>query len=177
MGFFLWIVSKVVTHLLWYPHLMHLIIGAFRHKGGWKYVDNSFLNSAYAEDVYANISYSTMLNDLFIQHGGYHYGKRSETISSATGKNYVLDKLAFLGKCLAGGLNLIDFKNWKNGGHCWVSMQGDRTLFEQIGRPKPIPWYYTVCFFIITSAMLYSLWKLAFWLISVLHTLYIFVFL
>jgi hypothetical protein len=172
MGIILWLLAKLLSNLLQVPALFHTIAGAFRFKGGWNYVNRAFLNAAYAEDVYGNIAYATMLNDLFIKKGGYHYGARNETISSATGKNWVNDKLAFLGKGLAGTLNLIDYPNWKNGGHCWVSIQG-WTQYDFIGKrpPKRVPIYYTASFILIAFILLYALWKLAIWLIILSYTL------
>jgi len=165
MGIFLWVVWKLLSTVLSIPALLHRIAGAFRYKGGWKYVDDTFLRSAYAGDIYSNIAYATMLNDLFIQHGGYHFGNRDETISSAAGKNWAMGKLAFLGKGLVGTLNLIDFKNWKNGGHCWVSIQGTRELYAKNGKPDPIVWYYTASFMVIAGVIIYSLVRFTIWLI------------
>jgi len=167
MGLFLFLVSKVLSLVLSIPALLHDIAGAIRYKGGWKYIDDSFKRSALAEDVYANIAYATMLNDLFLKHGGWHYGYRDETISSATGKNWALGKLAFLGKGLAGTLNLIDFKNWKNGGHCWVSIQGDRSRYN---KPDPVGWHYTASFILIASVIIYSLIKLTIWILVTFFT-------
>jgi len=170
MGLLLLIIAKIFSRVLSIPANIHIIVGAFRKRGGWKYIDNSLYRAAIAEDVYANIAYATMLNDLFVKHGAWLYGYRDETISSVTGKNWTLGKLAFLGKGLAGTLNLIDFKNWGNGGHCWVSIQGDRTKYETIGRPKPISWYYTFSFLIISSITIYSLVKLTIWLIITFYS-------
>jgi len=170
MGLLLLIISKILSRTISIPANIHTIVGAFRRKGGWKYIDSSFYRAAIAEDVYANIAYATMLNDLFIKHGGWLYGYRDETISSVTGKNWTLNKLAFLGKGLAGTLNLIDFKNWKNGGHCWVSIQGDRLKYESIGMPKAIAWYYTLSFLVISTTIIYSLIKLSIWLLVTFYS-------
>ncbi|QRQ99732.1 hypothetical protein [Dyadobacter sandarakinus] len=158
MGIILFIVALPLVVVLSIPALLHTIAGAIRWKGEFRYVDRAFFNGARAIDIFGNVAYGSMLNDLFIKRGGYHYGQGSETISSATGKNWVLGKLTFLGMGLAGTLNLIDKD------HCWKYIEGDRAQYDLLGKPKRVPIVYTLAFIITSIYLLYMLVRLFWWI-------------
>lgn len=160
MGIPLFLLSVVLTLVLSLVGLVHTIVGAIRYKSGFRYVDTVFLRSARAVDVFGNVAFATFLNDLFIKKGGYHYGNEGETISSATGKNWILGELTFLGLGLAGTLNMLDKD------HCWKYIEGDdRQLFRKMGYPGKVKWYYTVSFCICALALLGLLTWFHVWLI------------
>ncbi|MCF2443661.1 hypothetical protein L0657_06810 [Dyadobacter sp. CY345] len=104
------IAKVLLSKALSIPGITHSVVGAFRYKSGFKYVDNAFGKGARALDIFGSVAYGTMLNDWFIKKGGYHYGQGSEKVSSAAGKNWIIGKATPLGLGLAGTLNLIDFK-------------------------------------------------------------------
>ena len=160
MGIILFCVALAMAILLSYPGLIHTIAGAFRWKGKYKYVDNAFLKGAEAIDVFGNMAFASFLNDWFILKKGYHYGQGRETISSATGKNWVIGKLSFWGLGLAGLLNAIDKD------HCWKYIEGDRRGYDMIGKPDPVPWYCTASFTVVAIVGLYGLTKLTLWICS-----------
>lgn len=165
MGLTLFIVGILLNMLLALPALLHTIVGAFRYRGKYAYVDDAFYRGAKALDIFGNVAYGTLLNDLLIKKGGYHYGQGSEKISSATGKNWVKGKLTFMGKCLASFLNMIDWKNWQSGGHCWTSIEGDRAEYDSMGLPDPLPKYYAVLFVLFLFIVFRLIIKLYIWIL------------
>ncbi|MDQ6482240.1 hypothetical protein [Dyadobacter sp. LHD-138] len=164
MGIILFIVSVLLNILLSIPALIHTIAGSIRYKSKFAYIDSAFMRGAKALDIFGNVAYGTLLNDLFIKKGGYHFGQGTEKISSAAGKNWILGKLTPLGLGLTGTLNLIDFKNWKNGGHCWTAIEGGREHYHSLRWPGTIKWYYTFSFLIISTTLLYLLFRLLIWI-------------
>jgi hypothetical protein len=160
MGLILFIVAVALAILLSLPGLVHTIAGAIRWKGKYRYVDNAFSKGAEAIDVFGNMAFASFLNDWFLRKGGYHYGQGRETISSATGKNWVVGKLTFWGLGLAGFLNLVDKD------HCWKYIEGNRTGYDLIGKPDPVKWYCTASFMVVATVGLYGLGKLTFWICS-----------
>lgn len=145
LGITLFFLALVLAVLMALPALVHTLVGSWRHRGGWTYINDAFMAGAHAIDVYGNVAYATILNDLFLKKGGYHYGKRGETISSATGRNWAIGKLNWLGLGLCGLLNWIDKD------HCWKSIEGGR---EGLKKPKPVPWYYTAAFTVLAAGLL-----------------------
>lgn len=173
LGVFLYLVSTILEWCLSIPGLLHVIYAAIRRRDSKKFSLKEFnrslnkegLNSALAKDISGNVAYSTMLNDWFIKKGGYHYGKAGETISSATGKNMMKGTLTWLGKGFAGFLNLVDFRNWKNGGHCWVSID-DNNYREAFRQPS---WYsyilWVIPFLAVVLPLIYGLIKFWQWVL------------
>jgi hypothetical protein len=159
MGIPLFLIALVLCSVLAVVALLHTIIGAIRYGGRFRYVDAAFMRGAKALDVFGNVAFATLLNDLFIKKGAYHYGYDGETISSATGKNWVLGKLSFLGKGLAGTLNMLD------NDHCWKYIEGDQDLYHQIGYPGKVKWFYTASFCIVALILLSLLIWLHIWII------------
>lgn len=72
---------------------------------------------AHTIDILGNIVCGDLFNITMIKHGGYKFGTRTETISSALGKNKQTNTLTKLGKCIANILDLIDPN------HCIKSIQ------------------------------------------------------
>ncbi|MGA9651951.1 hypothetical protein, partial [Pedobacter sp.] len=160
MGIILFITAVFLSSVLAPVALLHTVVGAIRYGGKYRYVDSAFLRGAKALDVFGNVAYATFLNDLFIQKGGYHYGNECETISSATGKNWVTGKLTWLGLGLAGTLNLIDKD------HCWKYIDGDKDLFHAIGYPGKVKWYYTFSFISISVILFGFLCRFYWWILT-----------
>ncbi len=159
MGVILFFVALVLCSVLSLVALLHTIAGAIRYGGKFCYINAAFLRGAKALDVFGNVAFATLLNDLFLSTGGHHYGYEGETISSATGKNWVTNKLNFLGKGLAGTLNLIDHD------HCWKYIEGDKDIFQLLGHPGKVKWYYTISFIAITVVLLVLLCKFYWWIL------------
>jgi hypothetical protein len=142
MEIVLWLVSVCLRDALAPFQFLHTIVNAVRWKGKWRYIKDTAFEMALANDVYGGMAYQNVLNAWFIKKGGYHYGKKGETISSATGKGWVLRLLAFLGMCLCGALNFIDVATRKHGGHCFVFIERDGEEYPTTP-PSPVKWYYT----------------------------------
>jgi hypothetical protein len=137
MGVLLWIVSKLLTRSLRFPFLFHTIADGIRYGDFWKRINETFLDAAYAEDVYGNTTFRSLLNALFTQKGGYLYGHKKETVSSATGKGQVLEKQTILGEGLAGFLAMLQInrERWlriqrlAHSGTCQSSLVENRILY------------------------------------------------
>ena len=160
MQVLLFVVALSLTILLSIPALIHTIFGAIRRKGKSEYVLQSFFAGAHALDVFGNVAYATFLNDWFIRKGGYHYGRRGETISSATGKNWVAGKLTWMGLGLCGLLNWIDTD------HCWKYIERDASWVGII-KPPPVKWPYIVLFVLSSICVLVCLVMLWQWVFSI----------
>lgn len=72
---------------------------------------------AHTIDILGNIICGDLFNMTLIKHGGYRFGVRTETISSALGKNKQTNTLTGLGKLIANTLDTIDPN------HCIKSIQ------------------------------------------------------
>ena len=66
------------------------------------------LKIAISIDQLGNVLMQHLLNALWIKTGGYKFGNRDETISSALGRNKKLGTLTFLGKAMDKVLDVID---------------------------------------------------------------------
>ena len=160
MGVLLWIVSKLLTRSLRFPFLFHTIADGLRYGDFWKRINETFLDAAYAEDVYGNTTFRSLLNALFTQKGGYLYGHKKETVSSATGKGQVLEKQTILGEGLAGFLAMIDRS------HSYKSMEKDGYAFNgwHISEPAKVAWWKTALFMLCFAATLISTIWLEWWI-------------
>jgi hypothetical protein len=112
----LYIAAVVLTVLLFIPGIIHAIYAAIRWGSFYMRINYYFLNSAVSIDIMCNSLFSPLLNDWFLRKNGYHFGKKGETISSALGKNQCVNGLTYMGKGLAGILNLLQKD------HCWISI-------------------------------------------------------
>ena len=77
-------------------------------KNGFKGVGEYFLKIAISIDQLGNVLMQHLLNALWIKKGGYTFGNRDETISSALGKNKKLGALTGFGKLIDAFLDRID---------------------------------------------------------------------
>jgi ADP-ribose pyrophosphatase YjhB (NUDIX family) len=71
-------------------------------------VGEYLLKIAISVDQLGNVIMQHLLNALWIKKGGYPFGNRDETISSALGRNKKLGTLTGFGKAIDGFLDLID---------------------------------------------------------------------
>lgn len=104
--------------------LIHTIVDAIRFRS-WSKLIESTGTAAYQLDIFGNVAYAPLLNAYFIREGGYHFGVKDETVSSALGKNWTLGSLTWLGEGCVGMLNLLDRD------HCYKYIIGSWHL------PKP----------------------------------------
>jgi len=77
-------------------------------KNGFKGVGEYFLKIAISIDQLGNVLMQHLLNALWTKKGGYIFGNRDETISSALGKNKKLGTLTGFGKLVDAFLDTID---------------------------------------------------------------------
>ncbi len=163
MGILLWVVSKLLAFCLSLPSFVHTVIDGLRFGNFWVRVNDIFFDSAYAEDVYGNTAYRSMLNALFIKRGGYHYGHRKESISSATGKSQVKQSLTTLGEGLAGFLALLDPE------HSYKSIEDTGYDFDatRIQPPLPVAWWKTTYFILLFLAVLAATLSLWWWIFGI----------
>lgn len=111
-GFLMYLVSLIISIILFIPAVLMQL-----YKGNWSAY---FGRMATARDAYYNTVCAELLNAFFIQKGGYHFGKRKETISSALGKNKEKGTLTWLGEAMERFLSFIDTN------HCLKNI--DRTV-------------------------------------------------
>ncbi len=85
-----------------YGFFYRLFTGFLKGLGGY------FLEMAVSIDQLGNVIMQHILNLLWIKKGGYKFGNRDETISSALGKNKVQNTLSGFGKLIVSILDAID---------------------------------------------------------------------
>ncbi len=107
IGVLLFLIS-VVLLLITGP--IGLLYGFFYtlFKGGIKGLGEYLLKIAISIDQLGNVLMQHLLNLVWIRKGGYLFGNRDETISSALGRNKKLGMLTTFGKGIDGFLDLID---------------------------------------------------------------------
>lgn len=111
MGTALAFVSLVLASILFPLGLViTFIINLYKRR--WKFsfsrLDAQFLSIATSIDASGNVVCKDLFNLALKNKGGYEFGKRKETISSALGKNQRDGTLTGLGKALAFVLDKID---------------------------------------------------------------------
>ena len=77
-------------------------------KSGFRGIGEYFLKIAVSIDQLGNVIMQHLLNTLWIKRGGYQFGNRDETISSALGKNKRLGTLTAFGRLIDTILDKID---------------------------------------------------------------------
>jgi 8-oxo-dGTP diphosphatase len=111
MGTALALVSLFLAMLL-FP--LGLLITFFinLYKRRWRFsfrrLDSQFLSIATSIDASGNVVCKDLFNLILIKKGGYAFGNRKETISSALGKNQRDNMLTGAGKAIAFVLDKID---------------------------------------------------------------------
>jgi 8-oxo-dGTP diphosphatase len=82
------------------------------YKRRWRFsfrrLDSQFLSIATSIDASGNVVCKDLFNLILIKKGGYAFGNRKETISSALGKNQRDNMLTGAGKAIAFVLDKID---------------------------------------------------------------------
>lgn len=86
-------------------------------RGYYRVLNRYWFNHAKKIDIFGNELYCDTWNCLFIKKGGYKFGKKGETMSSAFGKNQKIKKLSIGGWIVNIILWIIDVKYWFKGGH------------------------------------------------------------
>jgi 8-oxo-dGTP diphosphatase len=79
-----------------------------RWRFSFKRLDSQFLSIATSIDASGNVVCKDLFNLILIKKGGYAFGNRKETISSALGKNQRGNMLTGAGKAIAFVLDKID---------------------------------------------------------------------
>ncbi len=75
---------------------------------GFRGIGEYLLKVAISIDQLGNVLMQHLLNALWVKKGGYKFGNRDETISSAMGRNRKLNTLTVLGKAADSFLDVID---------------------------------------------------------------------
>jgi len=75
---------------------------------GFRGISEYFLKIAISIDQLGNVMMQHLLNALWVKKGGYRFGNRDETISSALGRNNKLGTLTGFGKAIDKFLDFID---------------------------------------------------------------------
>ena len=107
IGLILFIISTFLACLI-YPIGFLYSIGLTIFKSGYKRLDDYLFNCALATDQHANVFLAKLFNDVMIKPNGHKFGNPDETISSVLGKNKLMGKLSYFGKCLDLILHLLD---------------------------------------------------------------------
>lgn len=153
-NFALFVFARVLLFGLGTLANLHTIVDQLRYGGSKKRLADSFFEGAYGLDVFANTTYPSFFNAYFLKKGGYHFGGSEETVSSALGKNWTMDKLTWMGEGCAGMLNLIDTD------HCFKYIKGSWK------HPKPersVEWWKTLLFTLVLTAILALTSAFIFW--------------
>lgn len=108
LGFLLYIVAFALYLPLTILNIIVVIYKYFRKNNALEILNNYFYDEAYSLDVFANRSFRTLWNTMLRKKGGYSFGERNETISSALGKNQRDNTLSFLGEGLCKILDTLD---------------------------------------------------------------------
>ena len=107
IGLILFILSTFLACLI-YPIGFIYSVGLTLLKSGYKRLDDYLFNCALATDQHANVFLAKLFNDVMIKTNGHKFGNPDETISSVLGKNKLMGKLSYFGKCLDFLLHLLD---------------------------------------------------------------------
>lgn len=121
MGFILMIIVWILTPVL---EVGNLLTGIWVYRENYqflKFINKFFSNGAIDRDRFGNHNYRVGLNFWF-SNGGYQFGNKEETISSALGKKSMENSLAFMGWFFYYLLYALDYSKWKKGGHCFASI-------------------------------------------------------
>ena len=102
--FFISIILMILTGPLGF--IYGLLYSLF--KRGFGGIGEYFLKIAVSIDQLGNVVMQHLLNILWVKKGGYYFGNRDETISSALGKNKRLGTLTAFGRLIDALLDKID---------------------------------------------------------------------
>lgn len=123
MGFLLSIIAYVLFLILAGLNFVAVLATYAKKQGFWKTINNYWFTNALDLDKFANHHFRTLLRVTLKRKNGYQFGNQNETISYVLGKNQVDKTLTLTGWVIVYILHAIDYKNWKNGGHCIASIK------------------------------------------------------
>lgn len=127
MGFIL----SIIAYLLLLPTaIINFIVVMYKNIkvfGFFKSMNTFWFNNALELDILMNFHFRSLWNTVFRRLGGYSFGYKGETISSALGKNQRDKTLSGFGWLIVVILYIIDVQYWFKGGHCLNSI----FMFEQ----------------------------------------------
>jgi hypothetical protein len=121
MGLLLLIITWILTPIFELINFVTVVCLNVNKHQFWKLINGFFYSGAYDRDCFANHNYRTGLN-AWMSTGGYQFGNQKETMSSVFGKKKIENTLPWLGLFIYYFLYVIDVSNWKNGGHCFASI-------------------------------------------------------
>lgn len=127
MGFVLSLLAYLLFGIVAVINFPIVLITHAKKHGFFKVVNKYWFTNALELDKYGNHNYRTTWNVLFSS-GGYRFGVRNETISSALGKKQVQKSLTVGGWIMVYMLWAIDIKYWKRGGHCYNSIMPENEI-------------------------------------------------
>jgi hypothetical protein len=107
IGLILFLVSIFLAGVIYPIAFLYSVILTLI-KSGWNSLDEYLFRCALATDQHANSFLAKLFNDIMIKTGGHKFGNPDETISSVLGKNKLMGKLSYFGKCLDFILHLLD---------------------------------------------------------------------
>jgi len=107
IGLLLFTISLILIVITGPLGFIYGILHTFFQKG-FSGTGAFFLKIAISVDQLGNVIMQHLLNLLWVQKGGYLFGNRDETISSALGKNKENDTLTIFGKTIDKILDIID---------------------------------------------------------------------
>lgn len=108
MGVLLYFVATLLYIPLSIINILIVLYKNVRKHGFFRVINKYLFNEAIRIDIFANESFETLWNTTLRIKGGYKFGKRGETISSALGKNKLKGTLSWLGELVADILDFLD---------------------------------------------------------------------
>ena len=108
MGFLLAFISYILFSVMWIINFPIVLIQHARAKGFFMVTNQYWKQHAIAVDVFGNYAYRATWNLLFRKEGGYLFGDKRETISSALGKNQRGGTLTKIGSGMCWFLSTLD---------------------------------------------------------------------
>lgn len=122
MGFLLYIIAT----LFFLPLTgLNLVIVMWKNKKIFKTLNGYFMEGAIDIDSFSNRNFRSLWNTILRKKGGYVFGNKNETISSALGKNQRDKTLSRPGKFICWILDSLD----KN--HCQNSINENLTIITK----------------------------------------------
>ena len=108
MGFLLAFISYILFSIIWIINFPIVLIQHIRAKGFFIVTNEYWKQHAISVDTFGNHAYRATWNLLFRKEGGYLFGDKRETISSALGKNKRDGTLTKIGFGMCWFLDLLD---------------------------------------------------------------------
>lgn len=118
MGFLLAIIGYLLTPIVSIANFIVVMWKNAKIHNFFGTMNSYWFNDALELDRIMNYKFRDLWNVIFKGKGGYAFGNKEETISSALGKNQRDKTLSIGGWAIVVILFIIDFKYWFKGGHC-----------------------------------------------------------